>query len=303
MHKPEVNCACVSWGNTSWLWVTQTSTSCRYPCLLVWFWTGHLMSLITCFFTSRVEMTILLHHRAVWKITWDKTCTGTYMRVAQFSSVTQSCPTLCDPVDTRPPCPSPTPRAYSNSCPSSHWCHPAIPSSVVPFSCFQSFPASESFPVSQFFTSVRVASDPPRSQGMTRDTEHRGIMLSSLCILVLLWFLSTLLACFCIPLGSKDPITLNFKNLLFTVQGWRSWWEAALLCAHSEPYEFRKQGSEAAEKTQTLVLLETQPRLEQVRVTTIQMQRRPVPRSQTHRRSASHSTQIASAIAFMFLTL
>ena len=50
----------------------------------------------------------------------------------------------------RPPCPPPTPRVYSNSCPSSRWCHPTIPSSVVPFSsCLQSFPAS----VSQFFTS------------------------------------------------------------------------------------------------------------------------------------------------------
>ena len=147
------------------------------------------------------------------------------MRVAQFSSVMQSCPTLCDPVDTRPFCPSPTPRAYSNSCPLSRWCHGTISSSVVPFSYFQSFPASRSFPVNQFFTSVRVASNPPRSQGMTRDTEHRGIMLSSLWILVLLWILSIHLACFyfCIPLGSKDLITLNFKNLLFTVQGWRSW--------------------------------------------------------------------------------
>ena len=52
-------------------------------------------------------------------------------------------------------------EAYSNSCPSSRWCHPAIPSSVISFSCFQSFPASESFPVSQFFTSVRVASNLP----------------------------------------------------------------------------------------------------------------------------------------------
>ena len=51
-------------------------------------------------------------------------------------------------------CPSPTPRACSNSCPSSQWCHPTISSSVVPFSsCFQSFPASGSFPVSQFFAS------------------------------------------------------------------------------------------------------------------------------------------------------
>ena len=54
----------------------------------------------------------------------------------------------------RLPCPSPTPRACSNSCPSSRWCHPTMSSSVVPLSsCLQSFPASESFPVSQFFAS------------------------------------------------------------------------------------------------------------------------------------------------------
>ena len=52
----------------------------------------------------------------------------------------------------RPPCPSPTPGDYSNSCPSSRWCHPAISSSVIPFSCPQSFPASGSFPMSQLFT-------------------------------------------------------------------------------------------------------------------------------------------------------
>ena len=53
----------------------------------------------------------------------------------------------------RPPCPSPTPGVHSNSCASSRWCHPAISSSVVPFSsCPQSFPASGSFPVSQLFT-------------------------------------------------------------------------------------------------------------------------------------------------------
>ena len=53
----------------------------------------------------------------------------------------------------RPPCPSPTPGVHSNSCPSSWWCHPAISSSVIPFSsCPQSLPASGSFPMSQFFT-------------------------------------------------------------------------------------------------------------------------------------------------------
>ena len=51
-------------------------------------------------------------------------------------------------------CPSPTSGVYLNSCPSSRWCHPAISSSVVPFSsCLQSFPASGSFPVSRFFAS------------------------------------------------------------------------------------------------------------------------------------------------------
>ena len=55
----------------------------------------------------------------------------------------------------RPPCPSPTPRVHSNSRPSSRWCHPAISSSVVPFSSSpQSFPASESFQMSQLFASV-----------------------------------------------------------------------------------------------------------------------------------------------------
>ena len=54
----------------------------------------------------------------------------------------------------RLPCPSPTPGVYSNSCPSSQWCHPIIASSVVPFSShLQSFPASVSFQISQFFAS------------------------------------------------------------------------------------------------------------------------------------------------------
>ena len=53
----------------------------------------------------------------------------------------------------RPPCPLPTPGVYPNSCPLSRWCHPTISSSVVPFSCLQSFPASGSFPMSQLFTS------------------------------------------------------------------------------------------------------------------------------------------------------
>ena len=73
----------------------------------------------------------------------------------KFSSVAQSCLTLWPHGlhNTRPPCPSPTLGIYSNSCPSSRWCHPAISSSVVPFSsCPQSLLASGSFPMSQLFT-------------------------------------------------------------------------------------------------------------------------------------------------------
>ena len=66
---------------------------------------------------------------------------------------------------------------------------------------------------------MRVASNPPKPQGMTRDTERRVTMLSILWILVLLWILSSRLACFCFasPLVQKDLITLNFKSLLFNL--------------------------------------------------------------------------------------
>ena len=72
----------------------------------------------------------------------------------QFSSVAESCPTLQphESQHARPPCPSASPGVRSDSCPSSQWCHPAISSSVVPFSsCPQSLPASESFTMSQLF--------------------------------------------------------------------------------------------------------------------------------------------------------
>ena len=73
----------------------------------------------------------------------------------QFSSVTHLCPTLCNPMDYSTPG-FPVHHQHqvgvcSNSCPSSLWCHPTISSSVIPFSCLQFFPASGSFPVSQFF--------------------------------------------------------------------------------------------------------------------------------------------------------
>ena len=78
-----------------------------------------------------------------------------YLTMYQFSSVVQSCPTLPPHglQHTRLPCTSPTPRACSNSCPLSQWCHPTVSSSVILFSCLQPFPTSGSFPMNQFFTS------------------------------------------------------------------------------------------------------------------------------------------------------
>ena len=79
-------------------------------------------------------------------------------KVVQFSSIQFSHSVISDSLQphelqhTRPPCPSPTPRVHSNSCPSNCWCHPAISSSVIPFSsCPQFLPASEYFPMSQLF--------------------------------------------------------------------------------------------------------------------------------------------------------
>ena len=83
-----------------------------------------------------------------------------FLLLGQFNSVHFSHSVVSDSLrphgllHARPPCPSPTPGVYSNSCPLSQWCHPTISCSVAPFSsCPQSFPASGSFLVSQLFTS------------------------------------------------------------------------------------------------------------------------------------------------------
>ena len=90
------------------------------------------------------------------KATWDSPCPKSQLRatkdILQFSSVQFSHSVVSDSLrpyesqHARPPCPSPTSRVHSDSRPSSQWCHPAISSSVVPFSsCPQSLPTSESF--------------------------------------------------------------------------------------------------------------------------------------------------------------
>ena len=92
---------------------------------------------------------------------------------------------------TRPPCPLPTPGAYSNSCPSSRWCHPTISSSVVHLcSCPQSLPASGSFQMSQFFTSGG------QSTGVSASASFLPMNIQD-------WF----------PLGWTGWISLQFKGL------------------------------------------------------------------------------------------
>ena len=115
--------------------------------------------------------------------------------VFQFSSVQFSCSVVSDSLwphesqHGRPSCPSPTPGVHSNSCPWIWWCHPAISSCVVPFSCPQSFPASGSFPMRQLFTSGG------QSIGASASVLPRNIQD---------WF----------PLGLTGLISLQAKGLL-----------------------------------------------------------------------------------------
>ena len=117
-------------------------------------------------------------------------------RALQFSSVQFSCSVMSDSLwplglqHTTLPCASPSTGAYSNSCPSSQWCHPTISSSVIPFSShLQSFPPSGSFPVSQFFASGG------QSNGVSASASVLPINIQD-------WF----------PLGWTGWISLQFKG-------------------------------------------------------------------------------------------
>ena len=118
-------------------------------------------------------------------------------RERQFSSVQFSHSVMSnsfwphEPQHARPPCPSPTSGVYPSSCPSSQWCHPAISSSVFPFSsCPQSFPASGFFPMSQLFASGG------QSIGVSASTSVLPMNTQD-------WF----------PLGWTDWISLQSKGL------------------------------------------------------------------------------------------
>ena len=111
-------------------------------------------------FSVRWQLELLEDHRWQEVLVRDLSFLLVAALVAIFSSVQFSCSVLSDSLQShglqhaRPPCPLPTPGVNPNSCPLSWWCHPAISSSVVPFSsCPQSFPASGSFQMSQLFAS------------------------------------------------------------------------------------------------------------------------------------------------------
>ena len=111
--------------------------------------------------SERLYFLVFQNHCRWWLQPWVKICFLLGRKaMTSLSSVQFSLSVLSNSLwphglqDARPPFPSPTPGVYTNSCPSSQWCHPTISSSVVPFSShLQSFPASGSFPMSQFFAS------------------------------------------------------------------------------------------------------------------------------------------------------
>ena len=126
----------------------------------------------------------MIKHTSLSSISFDKS----------ISSVQFSCSVVSNSLQphalqhARPRCPSPAPRVHSDSHPSSQWCHPAISSSVVPFSsCPQSLPASKSFPMSQLFTwggqiigvSALASFLPKKSQGWSPSEWTGWISLQS----------------------------------------------------------------------------------------------------------------------------
>ena len=117
-----------------------------------------------------------------------------FLFIFSYASVQFSCSVVSDSLrphesqHARPPCPTQTPGVHSDSRASSQWCHPAISSSVVPFSsCPQSLPASESFPMSQLFTwggqstgvSASASFLPKKSQGLSPSEWTTWISLQS----------------------------------------------------------------------------------------------------------------------------
>ena len=110
----------------------------------------------------------------------------------------------------RPPCPPPTPGVSSNSCPLSRWCHPTISSSVIPFSCLPSFPASGSFPMSQFLASGG------QSTGASASTSVLPVKIQD-------WFPLGWTGSPCSPRDSQESSPApQFKSCLSWLQTWKA---------------------------------------------------------------------------------
>ena len=117
------------------------------------------------------------------------------------------------PQHTRLPCLSPTPGACSDSCPLSRWCYPTISSSVVPFSsCLQSFPATGSFPVNQFFESHG------QSIGVSASA---SVMYFVMCLLYFYWMQNIFLGTKCRDTKSTTGL-LALRNLQIKLEGFVS---------------------------------------------------------------------------------
>ena len=156
--------------NTRFLKTTTTTTNISMMCSVCWFpWCNYLCR--GCFQTTIVKSLTVELGRCAWSTFYDPVRAGSSTPLRGnvnehcflwqvWASVQFSRSVMSDSLwphglqHARLPCLSPTPGACSNSCPLSWSCHPTILSSVIPFSsCLQSFPASESFPMSQFFAS------------------------------------------------------------------------------------------------------------------------------------------------------
>ena len=127
---------------------THTHTRKKEICFLCHFWTSiraYLSSLklhfLYHFYYFQIQKLSLPISQTLYSVQFSHSVVSNSLRPHELQHA-------------RPPCPSPTPRVYSNTCPLSGWCHPTISSCVVPFSsCLQSFSSSGSFQMSQLFTS------------------------------------------------------------------------------------------------------------------------------------------------------
>ena len=141
-----------------WLHALQVTSHRAFKglhCLVVKSPTSYLMWATWTYKLCNRAWVIHLFVSSSLSIAWLKKYYLPHSAVQSVSSVAQSCLTLQPHgmQHARLPCPSPAPRVYSNSCSLCQWCHPTISSSVIPFSCLQSFPASGSFQMSQLFAS------------------------------------------------------------------------------------------------------------------------------------------------------